>query len=258
MKELEKDVEFVTLKSSEEVYKERKERRAMRQLRAQKAESSSCSKERDMLSEKAADSANVSVNTEETQCVRSIKRKDRRNEQKKRGWGYELLTTLLYCAVAVALVLLLKQFVVQKTLVEGRSMVETLHNHDQLLVDKISYRFKDPQRFDIIVLKHPTKRDMYYIKRIIGLPGETVQNIGNDIMINGQKIEESYGAEAIQSAGRAAIPIVLGKDEYFVLGDNRNNSSDSRDPNLGNIPRDLIIGRAFIRIWPLDRFGVIE
>ena len=113
----------------------------------------------------------------------------------------------------------------------------TLSNNDNLIVDKISYRFKDPQRFDIIVFPFQYDENVYYIKRIIGLPGETVQ-IGTDgtIYIDGQVLEEGYGKEVMLSPGRAGEPITLGEDEYFVLGDNRNNSSDSREVERRKYP----------------------
>ena len=116
-------------------------------------------------------------------------------------------------------------------------MENTLHNGDNLIVDKLSYRFRDPERFDIIVFPFQYQANTYYIKRIIGLPGETVQIMEDgSIYINGEKLEESYGREVIQpeTIGRAAEPIVLGEDEYFVMGDNRNNSSDSRTDIVGN------------------------
>ncbi|MDE7031290.1 MAG: signal peptidase I, partial [Lachnospiraceae bacterium] len=98
-----------------------------------------------------------------------------------------------------------------------------------------------------------------YIKRIIGMPGETVQiDDSGAVYIDGELLEESYGREIIENPGRAADPILLGEDEYFVMGDNRNNSSDSRDPSVGNIHRRDIIGRAFIRIWPSSKFGILK
>ena len=140
-------------------------------------------------------------------------------------------------------------------------MENTLHNGDNLIVDKLSYRFHDPERFDIIVFPFQYQANTYYIKRIIGLPGETVQIMEDGrIYINGEKLEESYGREVIQpeTIGRAAEPIVLGEDEYFVMGDNRNNSSDSRTDIVGNIKREDIIGKAWLRIWPLSDFGVLK
>jgi signal peptidase I len=140
----------------------------------------------------------------------------------------------------------------------GHSMENTLFDGDNLIVDKISYRFTDPKRFDIIVFPYHYKEDTYYIKRIIGLPGETVQIRDGEIYIDGAILEEDYGKETMLTSGRAADQIQLGEDEYFVLGDNRNHSEDSRFDDVGNIERSEIIGRAFIRIWPFERFGLLK
>ena len=140
----------------------------------------------------------------------------------------------------------------------GHSMETTLSDGDNLIVDKISYRFRDPERFEIIVFPFQYEEHTYYIKRIIGLPGETVQVIDGYVYINGEMLDENYGLEVMDDPGIAAEPIILGEDEYFVLGDNRNHSSDSRDPSVGVLHRDDIMGRAWIRIWPFDKFGVIK
>ena len=173
----------------------------------------------------------------------------------------EFLNTAIYLLCVLGAVWLVITFVGQRTEVEGASMENTLHNGDNLIVDKLSYRFRDPERFDIIVFPFQYQTNTYYIKRIIGLPGETVQIMEDgSIYINGQKMEESYGREVIQpeAIGRAAEPIILGEDEYFVMGDNRNNSSDSRTDIVGNIKREDIIGKAWLRIWPLSDFGVLK
>jgi signal peptidase I len=134
----------------------------------------------------------------------------------------------------------------------------TLEDGDNLIVDKLSYRFSEPERYDIIVFPYQYQEKTYYIKRIIGMPGETVQIIDGMVYIDGEMLDESYGKEVMQYSGVAGDPIELGNDEYFVLGDNRNNSSDSRDPSVGNIKEDQIIGKAFIRIWPLNKFGILK
>lgn len=171
----------------------------------------------------------------------------------------EIFSTVLYILVVLAITYLVITFVGQRTQVQGASMEPTLHNNDNLIVDKISYRFKEPQRFDIIVFPFQYEEDTYYIKRIIGMPGETVYiDAEGTIYIDGEVLMESYGKEIMLSAGRAGEPITLGEDEYFVLGDNRNNSSDSRDPSVGNIHRDKIIGKAWMRIWPLSKFGILK
>ena len=173
----------------------------------------------------------------------------------------ELLNTAIYLLCVLGAVWLVITFVGQRTEVEGASMENTLHNGDNLIVDKLSYRFHDPERFDIIVFPFQFQDNTYYIKRIIGLPGETVQIMDDgSIYLNGEKLEENYGMEVIkpETIGRAAEPIELGDDEYFVMGDNRNNSSDSRTDMVGNIKRENIIGKAWLRIWPVSDFGVLQ
>lgn len=173
----------------------------------------------------------------------------------------EVLSTLLYLLGVICLTYLIITFVGQRTEVSGESMEATLSDGDNLIVDKITYRFRDPQRYDIIVFPFQYLEDTFYIKRIIGLPGETVQ-IGTDgtIYINGEVLGETYGREVIrpENVGIAIDPITLGDDEYFVLGDNRNNSTDSRTEIVGNIHRKDIIGRAWLRIWPFESFGILK
>ncbi len=173
----------------------------------------------------------------------------------------EFLNTAIYLLCVLGAVWLVITFVGQRTEVEGASMENTLHNGDNLIVDKLSYRFRDPERFDIIVFPFQYQTNTYYIKRITRLTRETAQTVEDVNMYkNGERMEEPYGREVIQpeTIGRAAEPIVLGEDEYFVMGDNRNNSSDSRTDIVGNIKREDIIGKAWLRIWPLSDFGVLK
>ena len=179
-------------------------------------------------------------------------------EEKDFSWKREIISTALYLLVVVALTFLFVQFVGQRTHVNGDSMNVTLEDGDNLIVDKLSYRFSNPDRYDIIVFPYQYQEKTYYIKRIIGMPGETVQIIDGMVYIDGEMLDESYGTEVMQYAGVESEPIELGEDEYFVLGDNRNNSSDSRDPSVGTIQEDQIIGKAFIRIWPLNKFGILK
>ena len=170
----------------------------------------------------------------------------------------ELLAWLAMIAVVVAATYLVVTFVGQRTQVSGESMETTLSDGDHLIVDKISYRFRDPERYDIVVFPYRLEENTYYIKRIIRLPGETVQIVDGYVYINGVQLDEHYGNEIMEKPGIAAEPVTLGEDEYFVLGDNRNNSQDSRTASVGVIHRDEILGRAWVRIWPLSDFGVIK
>ena len=179
-------------------------------------------------------------------------------EEKEFSWVREIISTAVYLLAVVAVTFLFVQFEGQRTHVNGDSMNVTLEDGDNLIVDKLSYRFSEPERYDIIVFPYQYQEKTYYIKRIIGMPGETVQIIDGMVYIDGEMLDESYGKEVMQYSGVAGDPIELGNDEYFVLGDNRNNSSDSRDPSVGNIKEDQIIGKAFIRIWPLNKFGILK
>lgn len=180
-------------------------------------------------------------------------------KEKKKINLKDTVSFIIYIAVVFVITYLVITYVGQRTEVIGTSMEYTLSDGDNLIVDKISYRFHDPERFDIIVFPYQYKENTYYIKRIIGLPGETVQIDDNGtIYIDGKELKESYGREVIKNPGTAAEPIKLGEGEYFVLGDNRNASSDSRDPSVGIIKRDEIVGRAWLRIYPFSKFGFIK
>lgn len=180
-------------------------------------------------------------------------------KEKKKINLKDTVSFIIYIAVVFVITYLVITYVGQRTEVNGTSMEYTLSDGDNLIIDKISYRFHDPERFDIIVFPYKQKEDTYYIKRIIGLPGETVQIDDNGtIYIDGKELKESYGREVIKNPGTAAEPIKLGEGEYFVLGDNRNFSSDSREPSVGIIKRDDIVGRAWLRIYPFSKFGFIK
>lgn len=169
----------------------------------------------------------------------------------------EVLSWIVYIVFIFALTIFITTFIGQRTRVEGRSMENTLFDGDNLIVDKISYRFKDPKRFDVIIFPYRYEKNVYYIKRIIGMPGETIQIKDGFVYIDGEKLEENFGKEIMEEPGIAENPIELGPDEYFVLGDNRNHSKDSRSEQVGVLNKKELAGRAWIRIWPFRSFGVI-
>jgi signal peptidase I len=178
----------------------------------------------------------------------------------RKNWKKDIVSTLIYAVIILMLAVGMRHFVVQRTMVDGHSMEDTLQDRDQLLIDKLSYRFSTPERFDIVVFPAPSEEETYYIKRVIGLPGERILITENTIYINGEPLLEEYGKEAMEedTEGIAKTELVLGEDEYFVLGDNRNHSKDSRDASVGPIKGDTILGKAAIRIWPLESFGGLK
>lgn len=171
----------------------------------------------------------------------------------------EFISIVVNVLVCFLVVFIITQFVGQRTVVSGSSMEDTLSDGDNLIVDKISYRIHDPERFDVVVFPYKYEEDTYYIKRIIGLPGETVRIDGSGtIYINGEVLAENYGTETILNAGDAISEITLGEGEFFVLGDNRNNSTDSRFAQVGNIKGEDIVGKAWVRVYPFNVFGLVD
>ena len=171
----------------------------------------------------------------------------------------EIFSTIIYLVVIFCLTWLFITFVMQRTEVSGSSMEPTLQDGDSLLIEKVSYRFSDPKRFDIIIFPYRYGDEQYFIKRVIGLPGETIRiDYDGNIYIDGVILNEGYGAEVILDPGRAETEVVLGEDEFFVMGDNRNHSMDSRDISVGSINKKDILGRAFVRIYPFSKFGGID
>lgn len=192
---------------------------------------------------------------------RKKKKKQKKEEEKPEDINIvkELLSLIVYIGAVVLVCYLILTFVGCRSRVDGSSMYPTLSDNDSVWVDKLSYTFGDPKRFDVIVFDYSD--DETYVKRIIGLPGERVRiDVDGSIYINDQLLLEDYGKEPIQpnNIGRASQDVQLGDDEYFVLGDNRNNSSDSRWADVGNVERDKIVGKVLLRIYPFSDFGKVK
>lgn len=194
--------------------------------------------------------------------------------REKKYHVYEIiLKWIVDITMVVCLSFILATYMLGKTTVVGHSMEPTLENDDSLLVDKVSYCFGQPKRYDVIVFEPAIANvSKYYVKRIIGLPGETVQIVDGEVYIDGSPLKDDviYGfsledddgnpiePEKIYNAGLASEPITLGYDEYFVLGDNRNNSEDSRFSNVGNVKYSSIIGRIWAVSSPFGRMGLVK
>jgi signal peptidase I len=150
--------------------------------------------------------------------------------------------TVKVAAVALVIVLPIRYFVFQPFIVSGQSMTPTFQNGDYLVIDELSYRFREPERGEVVVLKYPHDPSQRYIKRIIGLPGEALEIKDGRLWINGSLLADDNFTPG-------DLKIILEKDEFFVLGDNRLHSSDSR--GWGVLPKENIVGRALWRLWPL-------
>jgi len=190
------------------------------------------------------------------------------------GLASEVLGTVL---PALVIVLVVNLFLAQATRVEGQSMEPNIHNNERLVVEKVSYRFRLPERGDIVVLKPPTweppqldQRIVAWfctvlpldcasdvpdplIKRVIGLPGETIEIHEGNVYINGQLLEEPY----LQQATYGTLsPRVITSDHVFVMGDNRGASNDSR--SFGEVALSNVIGKAWLRYWPAEDLGIVH
>lgn len=162
-------------------------------------------------------------------------------------------------AIAALIVIPIRYFLFQPFFVKGQSMDPNFENGDYLIVDEISYRFSEPQRGEVIVFKYPKDPSHRFIKRIVGLPGETVEIKDGKVIIfygdgTSQVLNESEYLSDLMTAGD--FRIILGENEYFVLGDNRPFSFDSR--RFGVLPKDKIIGRVIFRAWPFATLTKFE
>lgn len=165
----------------------------------------------------------------------------------------EVFLWVAQIAAVIFLAYIIVYYALEKTDMIGISMESTLQDRDEVIINKFSYRFTDPKRFDVIVFKKSGNEHSFYdIKRIIGLPGERLQVIDGEIYINGEVVKDIVNVEGMNNYGLADEEILLEENEYFVLGDNRNNSEDSRFASIGTIRRDEIIGEAFIRLSPFN------
>lgn len=162
--------------------------------------------------------------------------------------------------VALSIFVVVYLFFVQPHEIKGNSMEPNLHNNEYILTDKISYRFHEAARGDIVIFKAPTNPDVDYIKRVIGLPGDKVKIQKGFVYVNGNELNEPYLHDQTfllpGNSMREGFEVTVPQNHYFVMGDNRPHSSDSRE--FGPIPSSSIVGKALLRYWPLNQFGVVS
>jgi len=167
----------------------------------------------------------------------------------------EILEYVQAFAIAIVLAAFIITFIAQSFVVEGSSMEPSLHNRERLLVNKLVYRFGEPQRGDVVVFRYPANPKRKFIKRVIGVPGDVVEIRDGHVILNGQVLEEDYTMDLTYGMFG---PEVVPEGHYFVLGDNRNNSDDSRFPDVGFVPRANIVGKAFVTWWPPREIGLVR
>lgn len=180
---------------------------------------------------------------------------NRMQEEKRDG----IADIVKFAVIALLIVVPIRWFVAQPFIVKGASMEPTFEDGDYLIVDQLSYRLHEPERFDVIIMRYPRDPSVFFIKRIIGLPGETIEFVGARVIVGrGAGVEPINLPQPFVEEGRAGEEYgvyTLGADEYFVLGDNRVASSDSR--SWGALPRDNVIGKALLRLLPPTKFEVL-
>ena len=197
-------------------------------------------------------------NKEQVPEIEKMMQEDPKNQE---GGIFAFIGELIKIAlISLAIIVPVRYFLIKPFYVNGASMEPSFYNHEYLIVDEISYRFSSPQRGDVVVFKYPRDLSQFFIKRIIGLPGERVVVSNGEVYIYNSKntegvaLDEKYIPAYIKTFGD--IDLVLKKQEYFVLGDNRTASLDSR--RFGALSKDFIIGKAWIRGWPLDRIEILS
>jgi len=180
-------------------------------------------------------------------------------ENVKHGWRVEIWDITKVVITSILIVLPIRYFIVQPFIVRGASMEPNFENGDYLIIDEISYRFNKPQRGDVIVFKYPNNPKQYYIKRIIGLPGEIIAISDEKIIIKNKENPEGFVLKEDYLSGIATngnVSATLGFDEYYVLGDNRGASSDSR--MWGSLKEEFIVGKALLRAFPFDKAEILR
>lgn len=171
---------------------------------------------------------------------------------KKENSIWEFIKVII---ISVAIVLPVRTYIAQPFIVSGASMEPNFYDGEYLIIDELTYAFRPPQRGEVIVFRYPLNPSEFFIKRIVGLPGETIEIKNGAVLINDEVLPEPYMP---QGAGKKTLPnlkIKLAQNEYFVLGDNRSRSSDSRF--WGALPQEKIMGRALVRLWPVAHAGVV-
>lgn len=181
-----------------------------------------------------------------------------KEEKPKKSLKQEIISWVVTLATAIVLALVIRTFIFEPIRVDGSSMADTLHNGEITFTFKTGYLFNDPQRQDVVICRYPNRKE-YFVKRVMGIPGDTIAILGTTVYINGQPVEEPYLTAQRNRFDHTMLPITLGENEYFVMGDNRDNSNDSRNlTRVGPITRDMIVGHVKCVLFPFDAIRGVE
>lgn len=176
------------------------------------------------------------------------------------SWQDQASDWLVSIIVAVALAFCIRTFLFEPYMVEGKSMYPSLEHHERLIVDKLNHFISEPKKGEVVVFRFPKDPSRDFIKRVIATGGDSVEMQNGKVFVNGQQLNETYiwqqdpKGKNISNYRKCIVP----KGTIFVLGDNRNNSEDSRFADVGMVPLDLVKGRAVVCFWPLDKMRVLE
>ncbi len=182
-----------------------------------------------------------------------------RRSKDSSSWQDSVSDWMISIIVAVAIAFLIRTFIFEPYLVEGSSMYPTLVNHERLIVNKFGYFVGDPKKGEIVIFRYPQDESRDFIKRVIAVGGDTVEMRDGKVLVNGKVVAEDYtwkdDPKGINHSNfrKSVVP----KDHIFVLGDNRNNSRDSRFPDVGFVPLNLVKGKAAVAFWPVDKFRMM-
>ena len=176
-------------------------------------------------------------------------------EAKKKTVGREILEWVFVVVFAVSVALIIRTFIFEPVRVDGESMLRTLFNNEYMIVTKYQYLFNDPERFDVVICHYPDRGSTNFVKRIVGIPGDTVEVKDNTLFVNGEPVDEPH---IVNKPSYTMPAITIGEGHYFVLGDNRPNSNDSHNPNVGQLERKQIIGKVRLVVWPFSDFRTVK
>ena len=177
-------------------------------------------------------------------------------ETEKKSLKREIFEWIMVFVVAAAMAFVVRTFIFEPVRVDGASMMDTLVDGEYMIATKYDYLFSDPDRFDVVICNYPNTTDgMYRVKRVVGMPGETIQLLGGQLYVDGEHVEQNFDMHSVtESFGPFTVP----EDHYFVIGDNRNNSKDSRSIMVGPLKRSEIKGHVRAVVFPFSGFRLMD